>query len=101
MIQPPFKIIALRILKGCAPDIHKCLHIDMFYYLSNDYVISEDGTTIKRASSYIEPVADDFFSILKWNFMPCPVISCRSNKLNKSRLITENSHNSISFYKIF
>lgn len=67
MIQPPFKIIALRILKGCAPDIHKCLHIDMFYYLCNDYVISEDGTTIKRASSYIEPVADDFFSINEKN----------------------------------
>lgn len=62
-MQHYLKLIALRILPGCAPQIKKCLAENTFYYLCNDYTISDDGKSIKRSSKHIEPLADTFFSI--------------------------------------
>lgn len=42
-MQHYLKLIALRILPGCAPQIKKCLAENTFYYLCNDYTISDDG----------------------------------------------------------
>lgn len=38
-----FKLIAVRILPGCVQHIRKCFIENRFYYLNNDYRISEDG----------------------------------------------------------
>lgn len=61
MTNNNFKIIALRILPGCAAHIRKCLIEDSFYYLCNDYNISRDGKTIVRRSKHLSPVGNDFF----------------------------------------
>ena len=53
-MQHFLKLIALRIFPGCAPQIKKCLVEDTFYYLCNDYTISDDGKTINRSSKHIE-----------------------------------------------
>lgn len=62
-MQHYLKLIALRILPGCAPQIKKCLAENTFYYLCNDFTISDDGKAIKRSSKHIEPLTDTFFSI--------------------------------------
>ena len=61
MTNNNFKIIALRILPGCAVHIRKCLIEDAFYYLCNDYNISRDGKTIVRRSKHLSPLGNDFF----------------------------------------
>lgn len=43
-----FKLIAVRVLSGCVQHIRKCLVENHFYYLNNDYRISEDGNLITR-----------------------------------------------------
>ena len=45
-----FKLIAVRVLPGCVQHILKCLVENHFYYLNNDYRISEDGKLITRRS---------------------------------------------------
>lgn len=60
-----FKIIALRILPECVEHIRKCLTVNTFYYLNNDYRISKDGKVIKRRSEFIEPLNADFFNMPK------------------------------------
>lgn len=45
-----FKLIAVRVLPGCVQHIRKCLVENLFYYLNNDYRISEDAKLITRRS---------------------------------------------------
>jgi len=59
--QKGFRLLAVRILPECAPYIRKCLVENEFYYLNNDYKISEDGTLIERRSEFVPPIRDDFF----------------------------------------
>ena len=58
-----FKLIAVRVLPGCVQHILKCLVENHFYYLNNDYRISEDGKLITRRSSNIAPLSANFFSL--------------------------------------
>ena len=58
-----FKLIAVRVLSGCVQHIRKCLVENHFYYLNNDYRISEDGKLITRQSSNIAPLSANFFSL--------------------------------------
>lgn len=58
-----FKLIAVRVLPGCVQHIRKCLVENHFYYLNNDYRISEDGKLITRRSSNIAPLSASFFSL--------------------------------------
>ena len=58
-----FKLIAVRVLPGCVQHIRKCLVENHFYYLNNDYRISEDGKLITRQSSNIAPLSANFFSL--------------------------------------
>lgn len=58
-----FKLIAVRVLPGCVQHIRKCLVENHFYYLNNDYHISEDGKLITRRSSNIAPLSASFFSL--------------------------------------
>lgn len=59
--QKGFRLLAVRILPECAPYIRKCLAENEFYYLNNDYKISEDGNLIERRSEFVPPIRDDFF----------------------------------------
>ena len=56
-----FKLIAIRPLKGCAPQIGKCLKEGVFYYFCDDYRIDEIRGLIRRKSQNLEPLAEDFF----------------------------------------
>lgn len=58
-----FKIIAVRALPGSAEYIRKCIGVNQYYYLCNDYSVSEDGRVITRRSGNIAPLADDFFDL--------------------------------------
>ena len=58
-----FKLIVVRVLPGCVQYIRKCLVDNHFYYLNNDYRISEDGKLITRRSSNIAPLSASFFSL--------------------------------------
>ena len=58
-----FKLIAVRVLPGCVQHILKCLVENHFYYLNNDYRISEDAKLITRRSSNIAPLSASFFSL--------------------------------------
>lgn len=58
-----FKIIAVRVFPNCAQYIRKCLAVNRFYYLNNDYRISEDGEMITRRSNNIAPLPANFFSL--------------------------------------
>lgn len=57
------KILAVRVLDGCATHIQKCLHKNVFYYLCHDYIILEDGKYIENASKFVDPLKEDFFSL--------------------------------------
>ena len=56
-----FKLLALRPQKGCAPHIRKCLKEDVFYYLSDDYRIDWHKGMIRRRSTNLKPLPEDFF----------------------------------------
>lgn len=58
-----FKFIAVRVRPNCAQYIRKCLGVNQYYYLCNDYRVSEDSTFITRRSNNIAPLSDDFFSL--------------------------------------
>lgn len=62
-MEQTLKLIAIRILPNCASHIRKCLSENTFYYLCNDYTISDDGGSISRSSQYVEPLSDSFFNI--------------------------------------
>lgn len=64
-----FKIIAIRVLPGCAEYIRKCLGVNQYYYLCNDYSVSENGSVITRRSENIAPLADDFFALSETHSM--------------------------------
>ena len=64
-----FKIIAVRVLPGCAEYIRKCLGVNQYYYLCNDYSASENGRVITRRSGNIVPWADDFFALSETHSM--------------------------------
>lgn len=57
-----FKIIAVRVLKGCSEYIKKVLKENQFYYLCNDYNINEAGNYIYEANKNIKPLYEDFFT---------------------------------------
>lgn len=61
------KILAVRVLNGCATHIQKCLHKNVFYYLCHDYIILEDGKYIENASKFVDPLNEDFFSLFNDN----------------------------------
>lgn len=56
-----FKLIAIRPLDGCAGHISKCLKIGEIYYFSNDYLITDDGISIR--DEYIKILPEEFFSL--------------------------------------
>ena len=58
------KIIAIRPLKGCAAHIRKCLKENVFYYFCNDYRIELDQGVVKRRTTNIASLPEDFF--LEW-----------------------------------
>lgn len=60
-----FKLIAVLVLPGCVQHIRKCLVENHFYYLNNDYRISEDGKLITRRSSNLAPLSEISFPCLK------------------------------------
>ena len=64
-----FKIIAVRVLPGCAEYIRKCLGVNQYYYLCNDYSASENGRVITSLSVNIVPWADDFFALSETHSM--------------------------------
>ena len=64
-----FKIIAARVLPGCAEYIRKCIGVNQYYYLCNDYSVSENGSVITRRSGTIAPLPDDFFDLSEKNSM--------------------------------
>lgn len=64
-----FKIIAVRVLPGCAEYIRKCLGVNQYYYLCNDYSASENGRVITRRSGNIVLWADDFFALSETHSM--------------------------------
>ena len=43
-----FRLLVVRVLPGCVQHIRKCLVENHFYYLNNNYRISEDGNLITR-----------------------------------------------------
>ena len=53
--------VAVRVLPGCVECVRKCLREGLFYYLNNDYEISQDGKSIIRRRRQIEPVDSYFF----------------------------------------
>lgn len=55
------KIIAIRPLKGCLAHIRKCLKEDVFYYFCNDYRIDLGQGVVKRRSTNIAILPEDFF----------------------------------------
>lgn len=64
-----FKIIAIRVLPGCAEYIRKCLGVSQYYYLRNDYSVSEDGRVIMRRSGNRVSLVDDFFALSETHSM--------------------------------
>ena len=58
-----FKLLAIRVLPECAQYIRKCLVENRFYYLNNDFRISENGMMITRRSSNIAQLPANFFSL--------------------------------------
>ena len=56
-----FKLIAIRPLKGCRKSALKCLKVGQIYYFCNDYIITEDGISLR--DDYVKPLPEDFFSI--------------------------------------
>lgn len=62
-----FRIIALRVLKGCKSHIRRALKEDVTYFLCNDYEDryneKNDWVTISKKKENLEP-PKDFFSIL-------------------------------------
>lgn len=67
MKKHSLKLVAVRILPGCASYIQKCLSVNTFYYLCNDYIISEDGKTISQSSKHLSTLPNDFFSLEEKN----------------------------------
>lgn len=57
-----FKLLALRVLDGCAIHIQKCLTENVFYYFCNDYRFDVPGK-IYRGSKYTRPLPADFFTL--------------------------------------
>ncbi len=56
-----FKLLALRVLDGCADYMKKCLHETAYYYFCTDYLLN-DPNKIYKGSRYAEPLGSDFFS---------------------------------------
>ena len=59
-----FKLLALRVLDGCADHIKKCLHSNVYYYFCSDYRFDIDGKVYK-GSRYSLPLPENFFSLPK------------------------------------
>lgn len=89
-----FKLIAIRILPDCADHIRKCLKKDVFYYLNNDYRISEDGMTINQASKNIKPLNPNFFSIDNGTSASKPTV-------NLSAIVGMNGDGKSSIVEVF
>lgn len=57
-----FKLLALRVLDGCANHIMKCLQTNVYYYFCTDYRFDVPGK-IYRGSKYTHPLPEDFFAV--------------------------------------
>ena len=57
-----FKLLALRVLDGCASHIKKCLKENVYYYFCTDYRFDIPGK-IYKGNKYTHPLPDDFFSL--------------------------------------
>lgn len=73
-----FKLLALRILKGCADHIKKCLDVYDYYYFCTDYRF-EEPNRIYKGSRYVEPLHDNFFA-------PVPEKHYKKPKRSKLRI---------------
>lgn len=58
-----FKLIAVRVLEGCRASAKKCLKVGKFYYLCNDYLITDKGISLR--DEYVRPLPNDFFTLNK------------------------------------
>lgn len=56
-----FKLLALRVLDGCAIHIRKCLKENVYYYFCTDYRF-EIKDRVYRGSRYTKPLYDSFFT---------------------------------------
>lgn len=56
-----FKLLALRVLDGCADHIKKCLKENEYYYFCTDYRF-EIKDKVYRGSRYSDPIHDSFFT---------------------------------------
>jgi len=93
-----FKILAVRVTKGCEPYIRKCLHEGVFYYLCHDYTISENGKTIFQRSCYIQPLHDDFFTTN--DVQPDTVENGNSLRFNVSAIVGMNGDGKSSLIEL-
>lgn len=73
-----FKLLAFRVLDGCADHIKKCLHKNEYYYFCMDYRFDEPYR-IYKGSRYVAPLHDRFF-------MPIPKIHYGIQKKRKLRI---------------
>lgn len=53
------KLIALKIFNGCAQNIRKCLKLDIYYYLCNDFYFTHSGELLYNNNQ--QNVVDDTF----------------------------------------
>lgn len=56
-----FKLLALRVLNGCADHIKKCLHVYEYYYFCLDYRFDEPYR-IYKGSRYVKMLDESFFT---------------------------------------
>lgn len=82
-----FKLLALRILDGCADHIKKCLHEDIYYYFCTDFRF-EINDRVYRGSRYTEPMHENFFApIPKQHFLEQDK---NSPKININAIVGKN-----------
>ena len=61
LYNPMFKLLAIRVLDGCAKHVKKCLHDNVYYYFSTDYRF-EVKDRVYRGSKYSDPLSDSYFT---------------------------------------
>ena len=59
-----FKLLALRVLDGCADHIKKCLKPNVYYYFCSDFRFEDEGK-IYRGNKYTKPLPEDLYTIPK------------------------------------
>lgn len=56
-----FKLLALRVLDGCAESVQKCLREYTYYYFCTDYRF-EESNKVYRGSRYVDTLHESFFT---------------------------------------